>query len=281
MNLIIILLFPILVFGQSLPLDDKPELRFQRDLYIQKNKCDQKIISRLNAIHFRFRLDKKITAKPIIIQVNEASMQMKQTLFYTGEYFFYPGLFGQDGHKEYELPVCNSKDKCDFQFFVFDDANAAQKIVQKKSLDFDLSIFDLRIPNKKLFGTTISSTNHFGDDTKNKIFEDLNLKFNDDYSEIFATIDKEKLLKLLRLKYRIEMIFSYRKNLNQHQYSEESVNLKLDNPWFAHSKNNWYLKEKLTKPTYLSFMVLVSDGPESYESKIEVHNAKNPFYQCH
>lgn len=273
-----LLLWGSLIFAKpSTPHTDAAGIRLQNDLYIQKNDCGQSNSSQLYSVYFTYFVDKTFYSEPLLIQVNEKNSKFNQTIVYNGKYFFYPSLFGESGHKEYGMPVCDKSKTCYFSFFIFD----TDQLVKQKELEFEVRIYQTNPPNKlQLSNPTLKAKGKFDKNYESLLFKDLNLNYTQDFSKVETSIDKKKLKQLINEGYTVELIYSYRKSLDQYEYSEETAFINKEDPWLQSEDPTWPLKSKLKNPTYLSFMVLLTKGSKSYETKIEVLNKNNSFYSC-
>ncbi|MFN3453376.1 MAG: hypothetical protein ACK41T_00350 [Pseudobdellovibrio sp.] len=255
--------------------------RFQVDLYKQKNECGVATQSVIPVIQVSFDLDVKSIKKNMILQVRDEKTKFFQNIIYKEDYFLYPELFSQDGHKEYGEPDCDKDGKrCRFFVFIFDPEYKLSKS-KKILMNFDILYPEGNIKNIKM---NIKEKNIFYLNNKSKL-EDINELFYKidlimNKNETYAILDKKKIKELLDKKYKIKMIFAYRLTIDQQAYTEESSYLNREHSWVSEASDRWMMSKKVYNPTYMSFMVIVSKENKVYESKIEIHNLKNDFYKC-
>lgn len=248
-------------------------VRFQKDLFIQRNKCGEKRKSLNSAIFLSFDEKKEILRKKILFYLAESNIGFEQVAIFNQKNFFYPGQFGPEGHREYELPYCpNKSPTCQVGFFVFDRKNK----LQGKNVNFDLKLFDIDSDHKLLnsLSSNIAATVPDSSNNESYLFEDTQLELID--KTYYAWANKDKVRSLLKDNYEVELFFHWRKNVIQQQYSEQKVDLM---KWLE-SKDEKIKFINQPQLTYLSFLVFVKKNERSYETKIEILNQKEIFYSC-
>lgn len=253
------------------------QLLFQRDLYMQENECGNKTVSKIQALSFDFDIAQTDVAQNLNIIFKEKKSGFKQNIFYNQKTFYYPGVFGANGHHEYGLPDCEASTKeCSMNFFVFLD----EQVVKNKNWLVDMDIQQASGKKKTLFQlSNYKMDNKASLQDEHYLFNDLSLTHDKKSRTVKAVIDKAKIKKLVEEGYKIHFIFSWRTSKTQVQYSESAEVIAKGNKWLSApgAEYTYVVPEKVT---YLSFMVHAKKGFNSFESKLEIENANNSFYAC-
>ncbi|MFP5387158.1 MAG: hypothetical protein ACLGHN_13850 [Bacteriovoracia bacterium] len=244
-------------------------VRLQKDFYLKKNACNKTLSNYLNTISFKLDFPKGTMPKNYIIGVVEKNSKFSQTIFFNGVNWFYPTW---QGHTEYRLPDC-TRAGCEARFFVF----LTELPIRYQSWSFDVSVFDTTKKNERVLQKNYPVENVFMQ-SGYEHFETLDLKHIK--NNLKAKVDKEKVKKLLAENYQVQFIFQWRENKDQQQYSEEAHLLKPDHKWLTNENQEFKMTKKLKNPTYLGFMVYVTKNNRAYESKVEVLNQNDSFYDC-
>lgn len=264
--LLCILLLSTSVWGSN---ELKASYRLQRDLFIKSNACNQSIPSYLSVLSLEFDVPKQSLKRNWIVGVNEENSRFHQTIVYNGKNWFYP--IWSSGHKEYGLPECEGK-TCSVHFFVF----LNDQMMKIKDWFFQVNIFK-QADYAKIYDSRIYVENEFLKDTSKMFFEDLKLEYKP--SKVVAKIDKAKVKELLQANYNVKFILQSRTSKNQQQYTEKTFVMTPSDPWLK-GQELFTINEDLKDLTYLGFLIYVTKGNLAFETKIEVMNKNDSFYNC-
>lgn len=243
-------------------------IKFQNDLYIEKNDCGQKRQTIHKAFWVLTSIPEEYENQNLDIVVTSL-IGFEQKIQYRRTHFFYPALFNQYGHKEFTLPTCQSK-RCEFEFFIFDPAS---KLNQAKNIRVTI-FFNKKEILKKDFHIVGLRTQNSAD----YFFEDLNLKQSE--GVIQGNINKNRIIKLLKQNYKISIVLVHKSSPTQNQYTDEEYIIKKDHPWLTEKGDIFKFKTNRKDLTYLGLMVIASKTQESFESKIEIKNKEKIFFFC-
>jgi hypothetical protein len=247
----------------------KSTYRLQRDLYIKSNACQQSIPSYLNVLSLEFDVPKQSLNQKWIVGIHEQNSRFNQTIIFNGKTWFYP--IWTSGHKEYGLPECEGQ-SCSVHFFVF----LNDQMLKIKDWYFQVNIFNQK-DYSKIYNTHVYVDNKFLEDTSKMFFEDLKLEYKS--GKAVAKIDKDKVKSLLSSNYKVKFILQSRTSQNQQQYTEKTVVMTPDHPWLK-NQELFSINEDLKELTYLGFLIYVTKDNLAFETKIEIMNKNDAFYNC-
>lgn len=262
------LVFWLLLLSVNLFAESKLDFFFQHDVFIRKNQCGDVQVYYPNALRLETDLPTPELTKNLEINFAEKYSQFNQRIIYNGKTFYYPKLFGPNGHHEYEMPNCVAMlKKCRLGFFVFDLGAL-----------FPLKIWDISIQISRQENSAsvfqeknISVRNDFHTNAGKYLFGDLDLKVNKKTNSVVAYVNQEKIKSILQEGFEVEFVFSWRNSLKQISYSDETERIQLHHEWLSRRSREFPMKKKSVEPfTYLSFMVHVSRKNLAFESKIVV-----------
>lgn len=252
---------------------DPLSVKLQNDLFIQANSCGERQISSHRALSISAKIPKKFIKKNLIIHFEDRLKKFKQTIFYDGKTFFYPGLFQPVGHREFvSIPTENNDDTDILHFFVFLDSN----LNSEEHFRYLITIHEANTTFDLVFSK--ESQSYFPLLNSKNSFLLHNISLNHSKNEISAFIPIEVISKALSDGYRVDFIYSWRTSKSQISYSEKREQISLDHSWIKNKKNEYILDMKLSSLTYLSFLVLIRKNDYSFESKIVVLNVNDKYY---
>jgi len=279
-NLIIILTliyFSWFTFGNEFDLKNI-KYTFQSDLYIVKNNCGDIYMSYPQALRIEILLPSDYFKKKLKINFTESNSKFTQNIIYNKKTFFYPGVFGINGHHEYDIPHCEDKqNECEFGFFVF--ISGPMKNLEKWNAN--LNIINEENEKQQITISNQILNNAFAQKNNDYLFTNLDFK-KTDYTDLnIAYIDPAKVKTLVNKNFDVEFVFSWRNSIEQIEYSEEFHNISSESAWLSKNSFEFPMTKKIKSPTYLSFMIHARKDPIAYESKIVIIDKKQDFFkQC-
>jgi hypothetical protein len=243
-----------------------PEVTFQNDWFGRQSRCGRRETGRLHAIHFNFRVPLAVTRSSFTLVATERQTGFQQTIEFKKDHFFYPRLFGPQGHREFELPRCDpGSPECDFGFFVF----LQPDLVHLPSTEWTLQLSQ-GARHEVRVATKIRSDGFFE-----------KIQIEKSKKGIQLSLDRSLAARLLEESYSLEITFVYRAALSQLGYLEESFMLSKDHPWFSGAGGTIQMKKPPEETTYLAAMVIAKKEGINQETKLVVQDDSDPFFSCH
>lgn len=250
---------------------------FQKDIYIQENDCGQRRVNQIQTLYADIDLKRENITKDLVINFTEHNSAFRQKIIYNQSTFRYEDLFSSSPHYEYELPECEPlKSHCSFGFSVF----LNQNVLQKKDWLIDLTITEPFGKNTIHNSNRLPMENLSTQDDANYLFKDLHMSHDQEYKKTWVTIDKNKIKRLIDKGFKIEFIFSWRSSKKQIGYTEHAKMIKTEDLWLRNKTPYYELTNVPKNITYLSFMIHAQNKSNAFESKIEILDKNNPFYEC-
>lgn len=267
-----VFIFSIFFGSTTLFATEEFQFFFQNDLFIRKNSCGEKEIGYPKAIRIETHLPKSIIKNNLKITVKEANSNFSQTIIYNGSSFFYPGVFGEKGHSEYGMPLCEAHlAGCSFFFFVFD----FEKLSSRRIWKLDIRIEELDSKKIVIEKSKILVKNEFSKKKEAYLINEIDFIDATPSKNAVALVSPQKIKKILKEGYNVDFIFSWRSTEEQIGYSEKFHNIKLDSEWIKQNNPKFPFNEDPTKPkTYLSFMIYLTKKNVAFETKIVILDNK-------
>lgn len=258
-----LLLFTTKLWGQAL------SHRYQHDYFLKRSPCGGKQESELSAIRFSFEHRNLRASRPIILNVSEQSSGFTQTLIFNTQNWFYPSF---NGHHEFQPLTC-SRETCRAEFFVF----LSESVLAKTDWFYRLVFFDDKAFHEKLAEASLGLRNKFEKNPK-AFFKETKVVVEE--NALVATVELARLRKLISDGYDVLLMWQLKDTADQQQYREVSVHL--DGPASLAKLSDGTWRTALpTKPlSYVGFLVYARKDDQAYESKIEVRNSRDSFYNC-
>lgn len=225
--------------------------------------------SQLFAIRFSVEHQSIKPTKSLIVSVAEQFSGFAQSIVYNTKNWFYPS-FG--GHHEFQSLSC-TQGRCRAEFFVF----LSDLALKKSDWFFRLEFYDTGEFHSKLFEANLSLPNRF-QRSEDLIFRDTKVSVSS--QSLTAAIDPKRLERFLARGYSVHLMWQLKDRKDQQQYREVSMHLDGLADLAKLRSGIWSTQLPTKSLSYVGFLVFVSKDDQAYESKVEVRNSRDSFYNC-
>lgn len=243
--------------------------RFQHDYFQKLNSCGKKAESQLYALRFSFEHKNIRSSQPMILNVTEQISGFTQSLVYNTKNWFYPSF---NGHHEFQGITC-SKGACRTEFFVF----LTDLALAKPDWLFRLTFFDAGDFHSKLAEAHLSLHNQFRQ-SEETILKDLKVSVAAD--SLAATVNTSKLQRLIEQGYDVLLMWQLKTAKDQQKYEEITKRFETPKDLAQLAGGVWKVPRQTKPLTYVGFLVYATKLDQAHESKVEIRNNRDRFYDC-
>ncbi|MFP5459618.1 MAG: hypothetical protein ACLGG7_12850 [Bacteriovoracia bacterium] len=243
--------------------------RFQHDYFQKLSSCGKKTESQLHALRLSLEHKGIKPSRPMVVNVFEQFSGFNQTLFFNSKNWFYPSF---NGHHEFQGINCSSG-TCRAEFFVF----LSDLALSKPDWLYRLAFFDMGDFHAKIAEASLSLHNHF-QRSEDMILRDIKVELAPD--SLAATVNTKKLQRLMERGYSVLLMWQLKTTMDQQRYDE--ITKKFESPAELQKLvgGTWRVPRQTSSLSYVGFLVYVTKLDQAYESKVEVRNRRDHFYNC-
>lgn len=251
--------------------DNEWAQKFHVDVYVRMNQWgeSQESTHQVIALHFPMKKE-QAREEATKFLVEEKHTQQTQVLYLHKDHIFYPGLFSEEGHREFNLPVCGTQTVCQVELFLF---HTGWPSSLGPRLKMSVQGYDLKT-GKKIFS-------HNYPEIKNKFYKEVSLDsipriqvYYQDTTSLGQVVLSESDIMTLRnlgVGY-VDVLFQWRMSADQIEYSEHQESYKLMD---GEQKYEFLLPRGLF---YFGALLFYEINGVTFESKMEIINKGNDFY---
>lgn len=248
-----------------------PTQEFQVDVYVRRNQWGQTQESIHQVMALNFALDKaQVLQRQTNFVVEEKFSKQTQVLQLNKNHIFYPQLFGKQGHREFNLPICDARETCDVELFIF---TTSWQSALKPRMKFSVKGTDSKTGKEVFFHEFPELENKFHDLKADKVPR-IQVHYREKDSVGQIVLQKESAENLLAMDVKhVDVIFQWRASSKQVEYSEHQQRYKI-------SGEEQRFEFQLPKdPYYFGALLFYEKNGVTFESKMEIINKADEFYR--